>query len=345
MMAQLAWTLRQDPRIERVRIIDRRRSRCRCPAGSTAVPASTAARSTTPPASRRSSLLYGLRDGRGRLRHRRRRSTPVDGPLGAARPTASAVRRRRASTATRLAGGRRGRDGRCSSAPVSDTDAGRVRTVVAGGDRPAPAGVGLRRPAVAGRPHRATGRGSRTSRAPRSARSDVPGSDRRAGRGRSWSPATAPAGRGRATPAAATSLVVSRIAHATGGRVVRRDRRATDRLRRADDRASRSATSPGAPRRAWRCSARSPHDARRGRASSSVDGSPAAGPTPRPTIAGRLRSLAGSPAADEPLVRVSPGARSSTLSGSRPRGRAWLPAAHRPWSATSADPQRRPARC
>ena len=51
MMAQLAWTLRQDPAIDGAADLDRRRRRCRCPAGSAEFGVD-GARSTTPPASR-----------------------------------------------------------------------------------------------------------------------------------------------------------------------------------------------------------------------------------------------------------------------------------------------------
>ena len=80
MMAQLAWTLRQDPRIEALRVSINGDCRCRCRAGSTPT-ASTGARQYDPAGFQASPLLYGLRDGLlssgtgGSL-------DPVSGPLG-----------------------------------------------------------------------------------------------------------------------------------------------------------------------------------------------------------------------------------------------------------------------
>ena len=178
-MAQLAWTLRQDPRIEALRVsIDG--DPVPLPGGVSAyrvdggaeydpgrLPGEPAAlrparRAARPPAT--GGTLDAGRAGRSARTDLGLRSVGVE-PRRPTRPPAVTD----------------DGHGRWSSAPVSGSDDDRARTVVTGARDLLRPGVGLRRPDVAGRPHRATAPWSRASRTARARDRRRPRHHRRAG--------------------------------------------------------------------------------------------------------------------------------------------------------------------
>ena len=153
MMAQLAWTLRQDPRIRALRVSINGEP-VPLPGGVSAYRVDGGAE-FDPAGFQASPLLYGLRDGllssgtSGTL-------PPVSGPLGT---TDLGLRSIGVSlTASEAAGVTK--DGRSVVVgPVSGADGTATRTVVTERARPAASRVGLRRPDVAGGPHHRRSRG------------------------------------------------------------------------------------------------------------------------------------------------------------------------------------------
>ena len=111
--------------------------------------------------------------------------------------------------------GRRGPARRPCAARTGD-----VREVVSGATDLLPPGLGLRRPALAGRPHRGRGPVSSRRATGRRGRCDVPGHQRTRVAELPGLPGRLAVGRGRPTGRPATRSVVSRLAHDDQGRVL-----------------------------------------------------------------------------------------------------------------------------
>ncbi|MEP9364238.1 LpqB family beta-propeller domain-containing protein [Nocardioides sp. CN2-186] len=295
MMAQFAWTLRQDPSVTGIKVsIDG--EPLPLPGGMSSYRIDGGAE-YDPAGFRASPLLYGLRDGvlasatTGAL-------TAVSGPMGT---DALGLRSVGVDVDATTAAGVTD-DGRSViEAPVSSSDDGRPRTVFNGTDLLAPRWDFADRMWLVDQ----TADGAEVSwvRDGRSATVDVPGVTGEQVRAflvsrdgtRFVAVVRRPSG---------DSLMISRIAHSRSGRVLW----ATSARRISTD----SDTQLPVRAIAWRTSSSiallNPFTTATSQVrSASVDGSPAGSDTPAATVQGRLRYLAGSPVLDERLFGITSG--------------------------------------